>query len=46
MAVAYRLGADRWGFIAVETGMGKAEVDWLRLIGGSWGRILIHTYME
>jgi len=27
--MAYRLGADRWGFIAVETGMGKAEVDWL-----------------
>jgi len=27
--MAYRLGEDRWGFIAVETGMGKAEVDWL-----------------
>ena len=27
--MAYRLGEDRWGFIAVETSMGKAAVDWL-----------------
>jgi hypothetical protein len=27
--MTYRLGADRRGFIAIETGMGKVELDWL-----------------